>query len=104
MPVETAADRAAFVNPDEFGVTAQYTVQGGSAESVDGQFLSEDDVLPFGEIGVTSASPEFHCATSTLPAGADEGDMIVIKGKTYLVAAEIRDDGEGMSVLTLGTV
>lgn len=104
MPVETAADRASMFNPDEFGVTAQYTVSGGSAEDIDGQFLTEDDVMPFGEVGVTSASPEFHCASADLPSGADEGDGLVIAGVSYAVAAPIRRDGEGMAVLTLKVV
>lgn len=31
MPVETAADRAAFFNPDEFAERAAYTAPGGSS-------------------------------------------------------------------------
>ncbi|UES51575.1 head-tail joining protein [Roseibium aggregatum] len=101
MPVETAADRASMFNPDEFGVTAQYVLQGGSPEDVDGQFLNEDEVMPFGDVGLSSASPEFHCAAVDLPAGADEGDTLILPAGSYRVAAPIRCDGEGMAVLTL---
>ena len=101
MPVETAADRAALFNPDEFGTTAQYQVKGGGPVDVAGQFLNEDDVVTFGEVGVTSPSPEFHCAASDLPDGADEGDTLILADGPYTVAAPVRRDGEGMAVLTL---
>lgn len=101
MAVETAADRAAFANPDEFGVTASYTAAGEAAVDIDGQFLNADEVLPIGEPGFVSASPEFHCPTESLPAGAAEDDTVVIASKTWRVATDPRDDGTGWSVLTL---
>ena len=41
MPVESAADRLIFLDVDDFGATASYTVQGGSAANITGIFDNE---------------------------------------------------------------
>ncbi len=105
MPVESAADRAVFVNPDEFGATGSYLLAAGGASDVDGQF-DNGDVDTFGGagagVGMVSKSPSFLCQTASLPAGAKGGgrDRITVADTIYAVQV-IRDDGQGMSTLQL---
>lgn len=104
MAVESADDRAVFVDGDEFGVAVAYTPDGGSTVMLTGIFDAVDESLPFGEVGVVSASPTLTCRSADLPTGAGEGDAVEIDGQSWRVAAPIRRDGTGMSILTLEEV
>jgi hypothetical protein len=104
MPAENAADRASFVDNDEFGVEAVFTIGGEPSDPVSGIFDLQDDVLPFGETGVVSASPIFTCPSALLPAGVSEDTPVTIDGVGYRVAAPLRRDGTGMTTLTLEEV
>lgn len=96
MPVESVADRAAFVNPDEFGVAATYkgitTVNG----IFDTRFI---EALDGSGAGVSARQPMFTCQESDLD-GAAQGDALVINGTAYTIL-ESEPDGTGMIVLIL---
>lgn len=102
MPVESAADRAVFVNTDDFGVASSYTLAaGGSASTINGIFdAAYAEVEVETEIGITSTGPAFICRTADLPSGYGAGDSIVIDSTTYKVRV-FKPDGTGMSVLKL---
>lgn len=101
MPVETAADRAAFLA--DFGLTAAYTPAGAGATTLTGIF--DNDWLDLdveGEVGVASRSPRLVCRTSDLSdAGGSPNDAtLVIAGVTYKIRVE-KPDGTGMTELKL---
>jgi hypothetical protein len=97
MAVETAADRAAFVNSDEFGLAATYTAAGGAPATVNGIFDNPFAALDFAEgVAIQSTNPVLLVATADLPAGAAGGDVdtVAIAGTTYLVR-EVQPDLTG---------
>jgi hypothetical protein len=100
MGVETAADRAVFVNPADFGVTATYTPVAGSPSSVNGIKDApwvNAQVEAF--VGVESTHPTFLAETANLP-GVTHGATLVIAGVTFKVRG-VQDDGTGFTVLIL---
>lgn len=100
MAVESAADRAVFFNPEEFGVEASYTLAaGGAATAIDGMFDNAADEL-LGEPGLIGRPPTFKCRSADLPAGAAKGDTLVVNAVSHTVQ-EIRPDGTGVSELVL---
>jgi hypothetical protein len=107
MPVETAADRAAFVSIADFGVAASYT-HGATTATVAGIFdataalVADGDGLggDFAGPGVLTSRPALTVTAASLPAGAGEGDAVTVEGVDYQVA-EFRPDGTGMVVLIL---
>lgn len=102
MAVESAADRAVFVNTDDFGVASSYTLAaGGSASTINGIFDNQyAEIEVEVDIGVASTGPAFTCRTADLPTGYGPGDSIVISGTTYKVRV-VKSDGTGMTVLKL---
>lgn len=101
MAVETAADRAAFCNSDEFGDAADYQLGVGGSKPVSGIFDNGDGVLSVGDAGVVSVSPRFICPTASLPAGYAEGDTLTIGSVDYTIASPPLDDGTGMTEFEL---
>jgi len=100
MAVESAADRAVFVDIDDFGVAASYTPSGGVAATVNGIFDNEFiEVDAGGGIGIAMQQPRFHCRTADVSSAA-EGDAITISGTAYTVRI-VQDDGTGMTVFVL---
>lgn len=100
MAVESAADRAIFVDTDDFGVAGSYTPAGGVASTVNGIFDNEFiEVDAGGGIGVAMQQPRFHCRTSDVSSAA-EGDAITINAINYVIRV-VEDDGTGMTVLVL---
>lgn len=96
MAVETASDRAVFVNPAEFGVTATY-----GAASINGIFDSDYFAASVGaQVDIVGARLRFLCRTADLPGSAANGDSIVIAAVTYKVR-EIHHDGTGMTELVI---
>ena len=58
MAVESAADRAIFLDVDDFGTAATYTPSGGSAATVNGIFDNDFvEVDAGGGVGVRFSSP-----------------------------------------------
>ena len=100
MAVETADDRAIFVNVDDFGVAASYTPAGGVAATVNGIF-DNDFIEADAGGGVTFAlqQPRFHCRTADVSSAA-EGDALVVGGVNYTIRV-VQDDGTGMTILVL---
>lgn len=109
MPVESAADRAVFVNPDEFGVTASYVAAGEAAEAIDGQFHEPFSVAlqsGFEGVGVETSQPVFVCRSADLPEAAreNEGDVLVLTHQSVerrFFVRTMRPDGTGMTSIVL---
>lgn len=101
MAVESAADRAVFVNPNDFGVTGTYTPQVGSAFSLNGIFDEAYFAVDIGAgVPVEGARPRFLCRTADLPSPPKHGDALTVPAGSYLVR-EIHDDATGMTELTI---
>lgn len=100
MAVESATDRAIFVDVDDFGTAASYTPAGGSASTVNGIFDNDFIEVETGAgVGVALQQPRFHCRTADVSSAA-EGDSITINSTAYTVRI-VQDDGTGMTVLVL---
>lgn len=102
MPVESAADRLAFLDTDEFGVSATYRLSGGGMSAVQGIYDA-----PFAEVvedqygaGVTVHPASFTLRAADLPGGYGDGDDLILAGTTYAVRAH-ELDGTGMASLRL---
>jgi|SRR5687767_1537395 len=96
MAVETAADRAIYVNPAEFGVTATY-----GSTSLNGIFDSDYFAASVGaQVDIVGARLRFLCRTADIPGGAGHGDSILIASEPYVVR-EIHHDGTGMTELVI---
>lgn len=102
MSAESAADRAAFLSVDDFGVTATYTpAAGGASSSVTGIFDAAHLSVDLGAaVPVSSTNPVFHCRSADLSDGGTENDTLVINGATYKVR-DVQPDGTGMTMLEL---
>ena len=74
--VTTALDRLA-------NVTAQWTVAGGATQDVKGLFTDPSENIAMGNIDVMAAQPYLRASTGAIPAGAANGDQVVINGTTY---------------------
>ena len=102
MPIEGAADRAVFFSTDEFAVAGSYTLAaGGGAVTVNGIFddaFAEVDTLA--SIAVGSSAPQFQCRSVDLPAGAGDGDTLVLPAGTFKVRV-VQGDGMGVTTLIL---
>lgn len=103
MPVESAADRAAFLSPDEFGTAATYTPAGGVAAALTGIFDNPAQ-SQFSGPGLETSAPTFLVRTDDLPAaavaGTNTGDRLVIAGQLW-IPREFMPDGTGMTVIAL---
>lgn len=103
--IESAADRLAFFNPEEFGVTATLasgSSGGGEIDVVgifDNQFLS----LDLGAGSVTTSEPQFTCRTDDVKSEdftAAQGDTLTLDEVVWEVV-DIQHDGTGVTVLRL---
>lgn len=99
MPVETADDRAVFLNTYEFGVTATFTGLSG-APTIDGIF---DDPSALANANVMSTDPFFRCRTADIPSGAGDGTRLQVNATDYTIR-NLEPDGTGMTVLQLEKV
>lgn len=95
MSVESAADRAAFFNTDEFGASATVTPNGSPSRTINVIF----DAAARDEVGVILAGTQITARTSDTSDLAD-GDAVVVNGETYTLR-EVRADGTGVSLLIL---
>lgn len=120
MPVETAEDRLAYLDPDLFGVNALYTSRDGTVvdKPIVGIFDAEaahfdPNRWPGHEYQMqhgaqlTSTGPEWTCRESDLVKGGKQRDKVEIlpcdqlpEGGRFKVH-ERKPDGTGMIVLTL---
>ena len=94
--IESAADRAVFVNPDDFGVTASY-----GASAINGIFDSNYFAAEIGlPVPIEGARLRFLCRSADLPGNAAHGDTLTIGSDSYKVR-EIQADGTGMTALVI---
>lgn len=98
MPVESAADRAVFLNPDEFGLFITWP---GSPFPIAVMLQSGTLLIP------TQDGPDVQTREATLvvreadlPPGHDQDDVVTLGGETYQVVS-ILPDGTGMAVIRL---
>lgn len=112
MAVESAADRAAFLDPEEFGDRAVWTPQLGAPTIVfgifDGEYVAVEIDSESG-VAVTSTTPMLHVRTADLP-GVQDGDGLrletllgepVWRSEYRYTIREPQPDGTGMSMLKL---
>jgi hypothetical protein len=111
MPVESAADRLSFLDADEFGEEATYTLAGGGATPGIPGILNDPhlSVLAGDGVEVCDSQPTLLCRSADLPgaaAGGDAGDTLAVAATavhgavTYRVA-ELRPDGQGFTLIVL---
>lgn len=103
MPIESAADRAVFTSPDEFGDVGTYVSAGGSKD-ITGIFDDPSTSTQLNEAVTVDSRPTFMCAENDLPDDADadaENGFSVMGGGSFVVTS-IEPDGQGMVVLRLG--
>ena len=98
MAIESAADRAVFVNPDEFGAEVFWE---GAADPI--PVLSQTGTLLIGALD----GPETQVREATivlreadLPSGYAQDDQVTLNGTGYL-ARSIEPDGTGMALVRL---
>lgn len=91
--LESADDRAEFLNTDDFAIAATY-----QGESIDGIFGNQ-----FFEVGgVESSRPTFLTTAAAVP-NDPHGNTIVIDSINYLIVGH-EPDGTGFITLILETV
>ena len=103
MPVESAADRLAFFDADEFGVSLSYTLNGGATTTgLFGLWDKDYSVSVPGEfgIGIGTHPATLRMREADIPSGYGDGDQVVIASVTYDVRAH-QLDGTGMALLEL---
>ena len=100
--IEVAADLGVFFNSDDFGTSATYTPDGGSASTITVLFDKPFNSIPMdsGEVDVESNTPTCLCQTTDVSAAA-HGDVIVISSTTYHVVGVQADSGSGYQGTTL---
>lgn len=98
MPVESAADRAVFVNPDEFGAAIIWPPAPLPIAA-----LVQNGTLLIG----TPDGPDIQTREATLvvneadlPPGHSQDDAVTVGGVAYLVRS-IEPDGTGMATIRL---
>ena len=103
MAVESAADRLAFLDTDEFGMSATYDVADHlGISTVQGIFDKEFREVVEAEFGVGVATHPagFTMREADLPAGYGDGDELIVNAITYTIRAH-ELDGTGMVALRL---
>lgn len=105
MAVESASDRAVFVNSDDFGASAVYTPAGGAAsDPFNGVFDRPSMAVEMNEASTIDARPTFWCREDDLPndAEGDDGDTLAVSGEGTFTVFSIETDGQGFALLRLG--
>lgn len=102
MSVESDADRAAFVNPDEFGLSGTYALAGGGSSTVNGAFQEDIAAGVAANVSLAAPVPGFLCRTIDLPAGAKSGDTLTVAGRRFRVLNLHDPDATGMTTIRLG--
>lgn len=104
MAVETAVDRAIFVNADDFGVVAQYSQNEGVAVPITGIFDRQHLAVDTDHGAVSGLAVTFLCRADDLAllrmGKALQGDLLTIDGDRWRVV-EPQSDGTGMVNLIL---
>lgn len=106
MAIETPADRAVFVNADEFGAVVTYTsILTGLPVEISAIWFEPSGGVAINAIATDTAQPELCFRTIDVP-DPREGDTVVraSDGRTMQVATPILPDGEGFTVCALVAV
>jgi hypothetical protein len=99
--LEDEATRRAFMDPTVFGTAVQYVRAGGAATALTGIFSAPHARrAQGGGPGVSTLSPTLSVFAADLPAGARQGDAVVIDAVGYVVR-DLEPDGSGLVRLTL---
>ena len=104
MPVESAADRAAFLA--DFGVSVRWTPAGGSAATLTAIFdYPSTTVAGLSEADIVDRTPTLLCRSADLPDGAAEDDDVSVEGEdgvTHALRCKLlRPDGTGFTIVHL---
>jgi hypothetical protein len=100
MGVESATDRLAFLDLDDFAVEATYTPVSGAPVTILGILDTPQASRSVSAmVDVTIPAVSFVCRTDDVGDDAEGGDLTVA-GDDYVIRAVITD-GTGMSTLTL---
>lgn len=100
MSVESAADRLAFLDPDDFGEEISWTV-GGTMVTM--PVLPSAGTLRLEGIdtpGTIGGEATVLCRGADIPAGAAHGDSVSFWSAAHTVKS-IEPDGTGMTVVRL---
>lgn len=101
--IESNADRLAFFNTQEFGVTAKVASNSSGAESeIVGIFDSQYLNLDLGAGSVSTSDLQFMCRTSDV-TNFTQGDTVEIESVRYEIS-DVQPDGTGVTVLKLHRV
>lgn len=102
MPVETAADRATFVDTDDFAEAGAYTLAaGGDPVTVNGIYDAPHASQNLGGVvELSAADPSFLARSADLPSGAAQGDTLALAAGTFKVK-NLEPDGAGFTIVTL---
>ena len=103
MAAESAADRLAFLDTSEFGVSATYVLANNlGVKSVQGIFDKEFREVVENEfgVGVGTHPAGFTMREADLPGGYGDGDELIVSAVTYTIRAH-ELDGTGMVSLRL---
>ncbi|WBL75601.1 hypothetical protein I3J27_21450 [Bradyrhizobium xenonodulans] len=107
MSIESAADRAVFLNADEFGAEGIYTRAAGAAsDPFSGIFDRPSISTDLNQVASIDARPTFFCRMADLPGAADgdAGDQLAVTGEGAFEVVSIEPDGQGMALLRLGAL
>ena len=100
--IEVEADLGIFFNSNDFGTTATYTPNGGSASTITVLFDKPFNSVPLdtGDGDIESNTPTVLCKTSDV-ASVAHGDVLVVNSTTYSVVGVQADFGSGYQGTTL---
>lgn len=100
MAIESAADRAAFFDPDEFGSEITWLQDDVAVATLYGLLQRPSLRDAFGGGGEVIRETSLTCREADLPSGAARGDVISSDAGDFTVQT-IEPDGAGMVVLML---
>lgn len=100
MPAPSWENLDAFLQLDEFAVTAVLSPAEGVSRSVAGIFDDPYLDAQLGEYRLDASAPRFQSSAEAL-AGLQRGDGVVIDGVEYLALGAPKSDGTGMATLEL---
>lgn len=102
MAVEDAADRAAFLDPDAFGVEIAWT-RGATMPAFNAIFSRPASLVEgAGAVPLIDRVALLYCREADLPAGAAEDDPVSVDGQAVsFLCAAIRPTGDGMAFVDL---
>lgn len=101
-PIEDADDRAAFLDPEEFGSAITWT-RGASSSTLNAIFSRPSILVDGGgEAETIDRAAVLYCREADLPAGYAEDDAIAVDGQAQAFAVKaVRLTGDGMAYVDL---